>query len=75
MEVGGNASLSLNDRERENVFHFAIIAQPKCATKFTVCFLTFIFPPLFWLKRIFSSLPKYTTVTSPNIQCLREKKC
>lgn len=33
-------------------------------------FLLSFFPPLFWLKQIFSSLPKYTAVTSPNFQCL-----
>lgn len=75
MEAAGTLSLPLNSEKGKMYFIFAIIAQLKCATGFAVCFLTFIFPPLFWLKQIFSSLPKYTTVTSTNIQCLREKKC
>lgn len=70
---GKNASLLLKIKDTVNVFSICSYTQLEWTT--TLYFLTFIFSPPFWHKEIFSCLPKHTTVTSLNIQCLRERKC
>lgn len=71
IEAGNHESLSLNDKYKENGFHVCDHCTTEvCDQNSLFVFLLSFFPPLFWLKQIFSSLPKYTAVTSPNFQCL-----
>lgn len=71
IEAEDHESLSLNDKYKENGFHVCDHCTTEvCNQNSLFVFLLSFFPPLFWLKQIFSSLPKYTAVTSPNFQCL-----